>query len=287
MPRLGTFVNLRLMKIKILVISLERSVDRRDTISRRLKELKLEFTFVDAVDATTLPQNLVMTIQQQQRQIHDYGRNVGQTEIACAMSHIKAYQMISDQGLDGAIILEDDAIIESRFASLFRWLTAETKPVEGMWLLGGGEYLEKQVVKTYFDFAILSTKPHYRDLSWGQSFKIIGCFDRLARACGYFLDKGTAVRLAAGNNPIQAVADDWPFFIKNGWVTPYLCRPYLISHPLELSGQSLLQSERTNPRDTSQKKKLSSRIKEQTGYYRVLYRLKVILHQGHHRLKGH
>lgn len=273
------------MQIKILIISLLRSPDRREVIAERLNGLGLDFTFVDAVDARMLPKESVEAIQGAQRAHRDYGRSMGSTEIACAMSHIAAYKEIQSAGLDGAIILEDDAIIDDRFGSLYFWLKAQTTPPQGLWLLGGGEYLEKGVIKNYFDFAVLSTRPSFRDASWGGAYQVIDCYDRLARACGYFVDTGTALRLLQNNNLPKALADDWPFFINQGWVTPYLCKPYLIKHPLVIAGQSLLQEDRSTSTQKSHTKRASTRIKEFVGYYRLTYRLKVLLHQWKHQRK--
>ena len=273
------------MQIKILIISLLRSPDRREAIAERLNGLGLDFTFVDAVDARMLPKESVEAIQEAQRAHRDYGRTIGVTEIACAMSHAAAYREIQNAGLDGAIILEDDAIIDDHFGSLFVWLKAQTTPPQGLWLLGGGEYLEKGVIKNYFDFAVLSTRPSFRDASWGGAYQVIDCYDRLARACGYFVDTGTALRLLQNNNLPKALADDWPFFINQGWVTPYLCKPYLIKHPLVIAGQSLLQDDRSTSTQKSHTKRASTRIKEFVGYYRLTYRLKVLLHQWKHQKK--
>ena len=129
-----------------------------------------------------------LEIQRLQRTYRDYKRNIGATEIACAMSHAAAYREVIKAALDGAIILEDDAIVDDRFRSLFYWLKDQNHQPQGLWLLGGGEYLEKSVVKNYFDFAIVAKTPAFADRSWGATFRIEGSFDRLARACGYFVD---------------------------------------------------------------------------------------------------
>lgn len=271
------------MKIKILVISLLRSPDRREAIAARLNALGLDFTFVDAVDAKMLSTESVEAIQGAQRVHRDYGRVIGATEIACAMSHTAAYQEIQSTGLDGAIVLEDDAIIDEHFGALFFWLRAQTTSPQGLWLLGGGEYLEKGVIKNYFDFAILARWPSFSDASWGCAYQITDFYDRLARACGYFVDAGSALNLLQNNNPPKALADDWPFFISRGWIAPYLCKPYLIEHPLIITGQSLLQEDRSATAQKAQTKKISTLTKERIGYYQLIYRLKVLFHHWKHR----
>lgn len=282
----SAFVNLRLMKIKIFIISLVRCTDRRERIAERLYALNIPFEFINAVDAQALSAEETHTIQTSQRARRDYGRTIGSTEIACAFSHLKAYQAVHTHGLDGAIILEDDAIIDEQFAPFVNWLTQQETVPKGLWLLGGGEYLEKQVVKNYFDFSILAKNPAVMDSTWGKLFQIECCFDKLARACGYFIDAQTALALRNYNNPPAALADDWPFFIHNGCIqSAYICQPYLIQHPIEINGQSLLQAERALPQGNAHsKKKLSTLIKERLGYYQALYRIKVCIHQLKHRV---
>lgn len=272
------------MKIKILVISLTRSPDRRLAISSRLNALKLDFEFVDAIDAQTLAETTVQKIQSAQRQRRDYGRDIGATEIACAISHGEAYQKILVSDVDGGIILEDDAIISDGFEPFINWLNAESTVPNGVWLLGGGEYLEKHVEKNYFDFAICSREPSANDPKWGALMKVDQCFDHLARACGYFIDRKTAAVLLKQNQPPVALADDWPFFIQKEWIKPYLCKPFLIKHPLVIDNQSLLQKDRANsPNSANNKTKLSSRIKQLIGYYRIAYKIKVARHQRKYR----
>lgn len=274
------------MKIKILIISLLRSPDRREAIAARLDALGLAYNFVDAVDALALENDQVQKIQSNQSAKRNYGRTIGSMEIACALSHLKAYESILADSLDGAIILEDDALVDERFAPFANWLSQQNSVPQGLWLLGGGEYLEKQVTKNYFDFAILEAKPSATDTNWGALFQIKGCYDKLARACGYYIDAQTAQSLLFSNNPPVALADDWPFFIDSGFIkNAFLCRPFLIQHPIEITGQSLLQAQRGAAQTNSDaKKKLSGRLKERLGYYRALYRLKVWCHQLKHQL---
>ena len=281
----STFVNLRTMKIKIFIISLLRSPERRETISLRMSALKIKFEFVDAVDAQLIPPSELIDIQKQQRATKDYGRLLGAGEIACALSHAKAYQTIQNNELDGAVILEDDAIIDSGFPKFIDWLKNQSSVPNGLWLLGGGEYLEKAVKKNYYDFATLSKPAIIPNKPWGQLFLIAGHFERLARTCGYFIDKKSAQTLLANNTPPKTLADDWPFFIKNEWICPYLCKPFLIAHPLEISGQSLIQADRASSQELSVKrKKLSTRLKELVGYYRFTYWAKVRCHHLTHKL---
>lgn len=266
-----------------MVISLIRSQDRREVIASRLRELNLDFEFIDAVDGKELNTATIQVIQNAQRATRDYGRTIGATEIACAMSHTKAYESLLASDAAGSIILEDDAIIDPKFKGFVAWLLNAEAITRGLWLLGGGEYVEKQVVKNYFDFAICAHQASAEGKNWGKVYQITKCFDHLARACGYFIDRQTAQTLLQNNAPPVALADDWPYFIQQGWISPYLCKPYLIKHPLIINNQSLLQAERSTTTATASKNpKLSSRLKSAIGYYRIAYRFKVALHKLKH-----
>jgi len=95
----------------ILVVSLPSDSERRSRIGSQLRDLSLPFTFVDAIDGRTgLSQdNFALVDQDGARK--NIGRALTSPEIGCALSHLKVYRLILDQGLEGAIVLEDDAVL--------------------------------------------------------------------------------------------------------------------------------------------------------------------------------
>lgn len=99
----------------IFVISLKNS-PRRNAISQRLDALNLKFTFIDAINGTTLSQaalnNIDYTFYSERFDVH---KPLTRGEIGCAMSHLSIYQIMCNEKIEKAIILEDDAIVSQEF----------------------------------------------------------------------------------------------------------------------------------------------------------------------------
>lgn len=102
------------MQIPILVINLDRSLDRLAAISERLAHLGLTFVRIPAIDGHTLG-------RQEQRLAYRkrlWRSHPTRSEIGCHLSHLRALQHIIDHKIPKAIILEDDAEFEPAFVSV-------------------------------------------------------------------------------------------------------------------------------------------------------------------------
>ncbi len=97
------------MTIEALVIHLARAAARKPHVERLKAELPLPVTIVDAVDAAKLSE--AELVAPGVRRLHDptYFLSMTKAEIACFLSHRRAWQTILDRDLDAALILEDDA----------------------------------------------------------------------------------------------------------------------------------------------------------------------------------
>ena len=103
---------------KILVINLDRSPDRLTAITAQLDALGLSFERVAALDGRTLSDELIEEVSPQHIVSKTYHRALGKAEIACSLSHRKAWQTIIDDDLDFAIILEDDVELLGNFTEV-------------------------------------------------------------------------------------------------------------------------------------------------------------------------
>lgn len=92
--------------MKIFMISLPNSRDRRLSGLSKMQGIGLPFEIVDGVEARSyLPEALPRGPQ-----IQDYQPTVG--EVGCYAAHLRALQRIVDYRLPWAIILEDDFCFE-------------------------------------------------------------------------------------------------------------------------------------------------------------------------------
>lgn len=96
--------------MEIFVINLERSVDRRRAIFARLAELGLSATRFPAIDGTTLSE-AEKGYNGRKRRLF-YGKDLTLGEIGCARSHLAVYAEMERQGIECALVLEDDALID-------------------------------------------------------------------------------------------------------------------------------------------------------------------------------
>jgi glycosyl transferase family 25 len=107
---LGTFFD------AVWVLTIPRSVQRQEFISRQFEGLPFEF--FQGVEGRTLtredPRLDILTCEK----THD--RPIKVNELACTFSHLNMYQRILDEGLDRVLIFEDDAVFDWRKA---RWVS--------------------------------------------------------------------------------------------------------------------------------------------------------------------
>lgn len=104
----------------IFVLTLPGDDERRAPLMAQLSEMDLSAELVFGVDGRRgLPASCDAEIDRDAARI-SMGRDMTDGEFACALSHRTIYRRIVDEGLPGAIILEDDAILRPGFADLVR-----------------------------------------------------------------------------------------------------------------------------------------------------------------------
>jgi glycosyl transferase, family 25 len=89
------------------VVNLARSLDRRAHITKELKRTSLEYELTTAVDGRELDLGDTELIDPSfvERSVFIEG------SAGCALSHLNIYRKIVEDGLDVALILEDDVIL--------------------------------------------------------------------------------------------------------------------------------------------------------------------------------
>ena len=108
---------------KIFVINLDRSPDRLAAIAAQLDALGLSFERIAALDGRTLSDEFIQEVSPRHIVNRTYHRELGKAEIACSLSHKKAWQKIIDDDLDFAIVLEDDVELLDNFPEVFSLIT--------------------------------------------------------------------------------------------------------------------------------------------------------------------
>ena len=96
--------------LPIYVITLKKSTERRQTMTKRLERLGLEFSFTNAVVGRDIHYTEKNRLCSQKRQ-RFLRSPLSNGALGCLMSHRAIWQKMLEDGIDSALILEDDAII--------------------------------------------------------------------------------------------------------------------------------------------------------------------------------
>ena len=127
----------------------------------------------------------------------------GRNELGCSLSHWKVYKKIHHDGIEVALILEDDVRLLPDFASVVRRAASVVED--------GNVYL------VYFHSEL---KRFYRsgsvDIGSGYSLHKAESAWGTYSAAGYLLTNRTAAALASYVYPIRTTADNWGLYKRDG-----------------------------------------------------------------------
>lgn len=101
----------------VIVINLFRSTARRAHIVAQLKQLGLGFSVLRATDKRSLSSHDRSRYDDAMAR-QTAGRSLTDGEIACVLSHARAWRRIVDNQWDMALVLEDDAILDPRITGI-------------------------------------------------------------------------------------------------------------------------------------------------------------------------
>lgn len=210
----------------ILILSLEGDEGRRAPLLQRLDDLGLEYQIFHGVDGRKgLPPEYEARVDRIAAQ-QKHRRALGNSELAASLSHHEIYRHIVENGLPGAIILEDDAIL--------------LEPFEGF---------VKRADYRHFDMALLDheaacvlRKPVLKAEGYGV-YRLFNypLWQFTYRATGYSLSREGAQYMLSVTTPVQDVPD-WPGDIT--LIGAVALHPHVVDHPDPLTGVSHLRDER-------------------------------------------
>ena len=137
------------------------------------------------------------------------GRPMRDPEFACALSHQLAYRLIEDRGLEGAVVLEDDAILRPGFAAF----------------LDAGAYRAADLL--LLDYGPARVMRHSRrPLLPGVETWALALNPPLAT--GYCISRAGAAHLRRHGLPLRQTAD-WPCDVTA--IGARIVAPRLVDHP--------------------------------------------------------
>jgi glycosyl transferase family 25 len=207
--------------VRAYVINLARSTDRRAHITAELQKAGLDYEIMTAVDGRDLDLS--------DRAIIDpaftYMCQLLQGTAGAALSHLNAYRKIVADGLDVALVLEDDVILPADLSSLADAVADQLTGAE-VALLSYGSYR----------FCALSSEgsvqlPSSRLLALPIEIRTVNS------GGAYIITREACERMIKCVLPVRVNPDDWWYFYREGALDrvrcvmpiPVLKNPELIS----------------------------------------------------------
>ena len=199
--------------MRIYVINLDRSVERWRVINEQARQLGLQLTRVAAVDGSAKAENGWVDFDTSGFRRNN-GRDALAGEYGCYMSHIAAVRQFINDGGNSALILEDDAILNSHLADCLSAMRNQFEPKS---------ILIRLVVHRKIGFESLSTFEfsHNKTVNIGQCW-----LGPNGSAAAYWLTRDAALNLLKAALPAKMPFDT---FIEHSW---HFATPSFITSPL-------------------------------------------------------
>lgn len=207
--------------MKIFVINLKRSVERRALVESQLQERALEYSIFEAIDGHSLSDSDVTRLCDANA-VHQYSKFLTKGLIGASLSHYGVQQKILEEDLDKALVLEDDVLLSDDLALLLDSLEPEVATNEIILLCFSA-----------FQPIILSNtmkKPLVAGfhLAYPVDLTVLGT------ACGYVITREAARNMVDFNRPLKIVCDCWGEFWSHGCFESMRCVAPMAVQPAHL-----------------------------------------------------
>jgi GR25 family glycosyltransferase involved in LPS biosynthesis len=118
----------RSLKIRAFIVHLDRAVERQPQVDKLMTTLPVPTEIIEAVDGNELSKAEIDLFYRRHLHQPRYPFQMSVGEIACFLSHRKAWAEIVKQDLDAGFVIEDDVDLEPSFATAFAAASACLAP---------------------------------------------------------------------------------------------------------------------------------------------------------------
>lgn len=94
--------------ISIFIVNLKKDKNKKEYIKQLCNKHNLQAIFVNAVYGKELSKDFINKVYSKDDAIKKFGRELDRGEIGCALSHRKIYEIMLQENISYALILEDD-----------------------------------------------------------------------------------------------------------------------------------------------------------------------------------
>ncbi len=227
------------------IVNLKDNVDRRNAIKNQLDKSNFNYQFIEAVKGTDL------TDEQIKSKVQDYPNCLlTKGEIGCAISHINIYKKMIDEGIEYALVLEDDAVVPKNLEKTIN------------------EIIHKDIKKNRNVYLLSEVISYIKNRKLHTN--IYSAYDACG-AHGYLINLKAAKKLLSVLTPIRYEADMWWIFRFLKYVNVYCIIPHLINTSDGDKSSSVLEEERVKVRQEREAYRNKLRKSEKNyQLYRIL-----------------
>ena len=193
--------------MRAYVINLARSRDRRAHITAELRKTGLDYEIITAVDGRDLDLQDSTLLDPSLLTLNLFAAGAA----GCALSHLRAYQKIVADGLDEALILEDDVILPADLGILVDAVADHMTGAEAALL----NYASPDTCKLSLEGSV--NLPSSRLLALPIDVR------KVMNTTAYVITREACKRMGESAPPLRANADDWQFFYKEGILDRVRC----------------------------------------------------------------
>lgn len=193
------------MVVHAYVINLARSPERREHITSELMRIGLDYQIVEGVDGRALDVHNPALVAPSLLTSYTFPAGVA----GCALSHLRVYQMMLADGLDYALVLEDDVILPADLGSLIENVADH---------LTGAE-----VALINYDGARKMSIEGLTSLRSGRVLVLPLDVRQPASAAAYLITRKACERMSERIPPVLVQADSWGSFYEEGLLDRVRC----------------------------------------------------------------
>jgi glycosyl transferase, family 25 len=191
------------------VINLDRSPDRRAHITAQLRGTGMDYDIVSGVDGRELDLTDSMLVDPSLASRCPFPAGAA----GCALSHLAVYARIRDDGLDRALVLEDDVTLPTDLRDLVDEVAVHLTGAE-VALLNFGSYPPGPLRISVEGSVEL---PSCRQLALPIDAR------QLVNAGAYVITHEASERMLEHAVPVRTTADDWRYFFDVGLLDRVRC----------------------------------------------------------------
>ena len=204
--------------IKIFVINLKSSIERRKMMERQLNKLNLSFEIFDAVNGASLTEDAILDLYDldyyNSRPAY-YSRGM----VGCTLTHYYIYKKIVEDKIQNAFILEDDMALKTDLPEILNKLPEEIREDEAIMLF----YQSYSPIKLSKESAI--------QLDVKYNLYQVADLNGLISTAAYFISYEAAKSMLNKILPVSNVPDDWKkFYDRNMLNGVRVVYPFLLEN---------------------------------------------------------